>query len=356
MWRIVLANCLAALFICTQLQAKKMPTWGASKPLPLETPKESLKPGEFTWEERVATGGPILVVVSLEEQLAYAYRNGLLIGMSTISAGKKGHRTPTGVFTTTFKKIDHHSSKYNNAAMPYTQRFTTSGVALHAGVVPGYETSHGCVHLPSEYARLLYNASPMGMTIVVTDGKGKLQEAENPSFLSPVTAKGAIDTISSQRLGHDEEYRWQPEISPKGPVSIVISGADRRMIVMRDGKEIGRCKITLNNPADSLGTHLFVAQVSDPFQAHTPIDNTSETRKWLAVNIQQLEYQNDQKLDLLNGRRVSVPMAFSQKVIPIVTTGTTVLVTDAPILKKDQNVPFHLMPTESAEGKKDKKK
>jgi hypothetical protein len=350
------SGCILIILISISAMAKKMPTWGASKPLPLETPKDSLKPGEFTWEERVATEGPILVVVSLEEQIAYAYRNGLLIGMSTISAGKKGHRTPTGVFTTSFKKVEHHSSKYNNAAMPYTQRITNDGVALHAGVVPGYETSHGCVHLPSEFARLLYNSSPMGMTVVVTDGKGKLQDAEDPSFLSPVTEKGAIDTISTQRLGHNEEYRWQPELSPRGPVSIIISGADRRMIVMRDGKEIGRCKITLNVPVDSIGTHLFVAQLSDPFQSHMPIDTKAESRKWISVNIQQLEYQNDEKLDLLNGRRISVPLEFSKKVIPIVTTGTTVLVTYAPILKKDQNVPLDLMPSEAEEGKKDTRK
>lgn len=345
-------GCLLTFLLCYPALAKKMPAWGASRPLPLETPKENLKPGEFTWEDRIATKGPILVVISLDEQLAYAYRNGLLIGMSTVSAGKKGHRTPTGVFTTSFKKVDHHSSKYNNASMPYTQRFTNYGVALHAGVVPGYETSHGCVHLPSEYARRLYNASPMGMTIVVTDGKGKLEEVANSSFLTPVTTKGTIDTISSQRLTQNEEYRWKPEISPKGPVSIIISGADRRMIVMRDGKEIGRSRIALNKPGDSLGTHLFVAQIPDS-SASVPINSRADSRKWLSVNIRQLEYQNDQVIDLLNGRKVSVPLAFSQKVIPIITTGTTVLLTDAPILKKDLKAPLSLMPTVAAEGKKD---
>ena len=343
---------LFIILISIHAQAKKMPSWGASKPRPLQTPKEDLKPGEFTWEDRVATKGPILVVISLKEQFAYAYRNGLLIGLSTISAGKKGHTTPTGVFTTSFKKVDHHSSKYNNAAMPYTQRFTNYGVALHAGVVPGYETSHGCVHLPSEYARLLYNASPMGMTIVVTDGKSKLKEVANPSFLSPVSPKGAPDTISSKGLGQDEDYRWRPELSPKGPVSIIISGADRRMIVMRDGKEIGRCKITLTNPADSLGTHLFVAKLPDT-TANIPINSRADSRKWLSVNIEQLEYGNDETLDLLNGRRISVPLSFSQKVIPIVTTGTTVLLTDAPILKKSLKAPLSLVPTEAGEGKKD---
>jgi lipoprotein-anchoring transpeptidase ErfK/SrfK len=77
--------------------------------------------------------------------------------------------TPTGVFTTKLKDKDHHSSIYHNAAMPYTQRNTNDGVALHAGGVPGYPDLHGCVHLPSEYARLLFDAAPLGMTIVIAD-------------------------------------------------------------------------------------------------------------------------------------------------------------------------------------------
>jgi lipoprotein-anchoring transpeptidase ErfK/SrfK len=122
--------------------------WGAKQPLPFETSSDQLKPGEFTWAPDFSPHGPILVTVSLDEQRAYAYRNGVLIGTATVSSGKKGHETPTGVFHTLMKDANHRSKKYNNAAMPYTQKITQYGIALHAGGLPGYPSSHGCVHLP----------------------------------------------------------------------------------------------------------------------------------------------------------------------------------------------------------------
>ena len=79
------------------------PFWGAKAPVPFETPSSQLKKGEFTWEPNLAPAGPIVVLVSLDEQRAYTYRNGILIGTATVSTGKPGHETPTGVFVTTMK-------------------------------------------------------------------------------------------------------------------------------------------------------------------------------------------------------------------------------------------------------------
>ena len=83
-----------------------------------------LKPGEFLWHPEVAPDGPVVLVVSLDEQRAYVYRNGMAIGVSTISSGKTGKETPTGVFTILQKNKDHRSNLYNNAPMPYMQRLT----------------------------------------------------------------------------------------------------------------------------------------------------------------------------------------------------------------------------------------
>jgi hypothetical protein len=81
-----------------------------------------LKPGEYVWYPELSPQGPIVVVVSLPEQRAYVYRNGVIIGASTVSTGKKGHETPTGVFTILQKHEDHYSNLYANAPMPYMQR------------------------------------------------------------------------------------------------------------------------------------------------------------------------------------------------------------------------------------------
>ena len=123
----------------------------------MDTAPDHLKPGQFIWNPGVAPTGPIVVLVSIDEQRGYVYRNGIEIGVTTASTGKPGHETPTGVFTVLQKDKDHHSSIYHDAAMPYQERLTWGGVALHAGGLPGYPGSHGCIHLPSQLA-----ADPFG--------------------------------------------------------------------------------------------------------------------------------------------------------------------------------------------------
>lgn len=224
------------LGISAAAQAGATPFWGAKAPVAYETPTRQLKNGEFTWAPQLAPEGPVLVVVSLDEQRAYAYRNGVQIGASTISSGKKGHETPTGVFHTFLKDADHHSSIYHNAAMPYTQKITQGGVALHAGGIPGYPESHGCVHLPSEFARLLFGVSPMGMTVVIADKTTAPANVDHPPLLIPVTSAGSA--AKAQPLAASEDYRWEPEKSPTGPVSILLSGYDKRIIVLRNSNRL----------------------------------------------------------------------------------------------------------------------
>ena len=86
------------------------------------------------------------MVVSVTEQRAYVYRNGILIAATTVSTGRPGHVTPTGVFTVLQKQKEHRSTIYDGAPMPYMERLTWGGVALHAGGLPGYPESHGCIH------------------------------------------------------------------------------------------------------------------------------------------------------------------------------------------------------------------
>ncbi len=128
---------LLLLLILVAIPAWAVPFWGARESKPADTPPGALAPGEFVWNEAIAPEGPMVVIVSLTEQRAYAYRNGIAIGFTTTSTGKPGHATPTGIFTILQKDKDHHSSKYNDAAMPYQERLTWDGVALHAGGLPG---------------------------------------------------------------------------------------------------------------------------------------------------------------------------------------------------------------------------
>src|SRR3954471_983282 len=112
----------------------------------------ALKNGEFVWAPELAPDGPALAIVNLETQRLILFRNGVPIGASTISSGTKGHETPTGVFTILQKNKEHYSKTYNNAPMPNMQRLTWKGIALHAGKLPGYPASHGCIRLPHTFS------------------------------------------------------------------------------------------------------------------------------------------------------------------------------------------------------------
>ena len=129
----------------------------------------SLRPGEFVWQPELASSGEVEIVVSIPQQRAYVYRGGTLIGVTTVSTGRPGHSTPTGTFTILQKRREHYSNLYNNAPMPFMQRLTWGGVALHAGHIPGRPASHGCVRLPLEFARLLFGVTEMGGRVHVTN-------------------------------------------------------------------------------------------------------------------------------------------------------------------------------------------
>lgn len=139
-----------------------------------------MAPGEFEWAPGRAPAGSVLVVVSLPQQLVHVYRGGVRIGLSTVSTGKRGHDTPTGVFTVLQKKRMHRSNLYDDAPMPFMQRLTWDGVALHAGRLPGYPASHGCVRLPAAFAELLYTATDFDTVVVVADDASFGDEVVRP--------------------------------------------------------------------------------------------------------------------------------------------------------------------------------
>jgi hypothetical protein len=127
---------------------------------------KQLKPGQYLWRDSASTG-PSRVVIGLTDQLAFLYRGDDLVAVSTISSGKEGHDTPTGIFPILSKKTMHRSKKYENAPMPYTQFIDQYGIALHAGVIPGQPASHGCIRLPAKFAAKLFNVTRVGSTVLI---------------------------------------------------------------------------------------------------------------------------------------------------------------------------------------------
>jgi hypothetical protein len=207
----------------------------------------TLKPGDYVWHPELAPAGPVVVLVSLPDQLLYVYRNGVRIGRSTASTGKSGKSTPTGVFTILQKKVRHESSIYKGAQMPHMQRLTWTGVAMHAGNLPGYPASAGCVRLPVDFAANLYSVTTIGTTVIIADHNSAPKETVKPGLL-----------FSAKAGTTGREFKWTPEKAPKGPVSIIISGADRAAYVYRNGVEIGRSPgttLVITNLPVNAGTH-----------------------------------------------------------------------------------------------------
>jgi lipoprotein-anchoring transpeptidase ErfK/SrfK len=128
-----------------------------------------LDAGEFVWRPELAPTGNVEIVVSIPQQRAYIYRANTLIGVTTVSTGMAGHRTPTGRYPIMEKHRTHFSNLYNNAPMPFMQRLTMGGIALHAGVIPGYPASHGCVRLPLAMARNLFGVTQVRSVVHIVN-------------------------------------------------------------------------------------------------------------------------------------------------------------------------------------------
>jgi lipoprotein-anchoring transpeptidase ErfK/SrfK len=111
--------------------------------------------------------GPLLAVISLRKQRISVYGREGLITQSVVSTGQPGHPTPAGVFSVIQKQRFHRSNIYSAAPMPFMQRITWSGVALHAGVVPGYPASHGCIRLTPGFATELWGMTKVGARVVI---------------------------------------------------------------------------------------------------------------------------------------------------------------------------------------------
>jgi hypothetical protein len=315
------------------LLAAAVPFWGAKESRPADTTPEALKPGEWIWGGDNKKLGPMAVIVSLTEQLAYVYRNGLLIAVSTVSTGKPGHATPSGVFTVLQKDKDHHSSKYNDAPMPYAERLTWDGVALHAGGLPGFPESHGCVHLPTEFARLLFASSNLGMTVVISQQGSAPAALVHPGAASPINPSTGVES-GATALSDGETFRWQPDNAPAGPISMVMSTADARLLVFRNGIEIGRSRIAFADPGPAQGTHAYIA---------TAAEAPGTLPRWIRIGIPGHGEESGTPVTADDMKRVIVPAEFVALVLPLLEPGTVVLQTEQRVLPSTTGAKLQVM-------------
>jgi L,D-transpeptidase catalytic domain len=296
---------------------------------PVDGPIEQLKAGEYLWAPQIAPEGPVTMIISVNTQRGYVYRNGVPIGVTSVSTGKKGHETPTGIFTILQKDIDHRSSKYNNAPMPYMQRLTWDGVAIHAGNLPGYPASHGCVRMPYDFAKLLFGITKLGLTVVITD---------DPLVPEVVTAPAMFDQTDTEEKTNKEKYEWHPEKSLNGPLSIVVSGRDRKIIVLRNGIQIGESDIQIDGSISE--TLAFTLRGQDAAGFH-----------WLRLPLPGQELDAANEMTQEERMRGHIPEQFRAALAAILTPGATLLVTRETLKSKGTGKRLTVMASDQDTGK-----
>jgi len=165
-----------------------------------------------------ADGRSLQILVSKSDQSLALYENGEIIATSKVSTGKAGHETPSGIFSILEKRKYHESNIYSAAPMPFMQRLTWSGIALHEGKVPNYPASHGCVRLPSKFAKSLFGDTRTGVHVIITDRPVSLRFVQHPALFSP-----RDDADDGKLLLSDVELRPASFDAALGAVEVAVN-------------------------------------------------------------------------------------------------------------------------------------
>jgi hypothetical protein len=259
------------------------------------------------------------VVCSIDDQMLYVYRNGIQIARSTVSTGRKGKRTPTGVFTVLQRKIDHESNIYKGAKMPYMQRLTWSGIAMHAGKLPGYPASAGCIRMPYEFSKRIYGEMKSGSTVVITQKRSIPSKSASPA---DILMEGTTLSLT-QRATPKGKVMWNPKSSPHGPISILLSYGDQTIYVWRNGILIGQSPVGFNSKDQALpeGVFLMLEGKEKPLAKYPGID----IHPWSILSLESGSVKGD--IIAYMRDNFSLPTNFRAAVNQELTPGTIFLAT-----------------------------
>jgi hypothetical protein len=255
------------------------------------TPRHKTKPQvRAVKHEQPVPQGPLHIIVSTAKQRVTVYANGTLVGRAPVSTGMPDHPTPMGIFTVISKSRWHVSNIYSGAPMPYMQRITWSGIALHAGKLPGYPASHGCIRLPEHFATRLWALSKIGARVIIARDEVAPVAIAHPRLPVPKkpenkpadalvaaapAAAGKIELVASVETankvgdGINEISAIKPaspenivQVIPpqrQGPVQVFVSRKQGKVFVRQDFKPIFEAPVTIAEPDRPLGTHVFTA-------------------------------------------------------------------------------------------------
>src|SRR3984957_2718290 len=243
-----------------------------------------------------APKGPLQIIISIADKRVSLFDNGALIARSSVSTGTEGHPTPLGVFSVISKQRWHRSNIYSAASMPYMQRITWSGIALHAGVVPGHPASHGCIRLKNDFAIRLWHLTKRGTRVIIAHDDVQPVEITNPHLFKPKAVSGSPEfqpaTVAgpstSGSLVSDAETPEATSLQVPGsvpagratkkivPISVFVSRKFSQLFVRQGFTPLFDVPVKIKNPEEPLGTHVFTAM---EFQ------NEGASIRWTVVSI-----------------------------------------------------------------------
>ena len=183
-----------AFFLAILLAAS--PSFGAptiDKGTQLSPETADLRPNQYTWNPDASPTGAVGIIVDLTRQTIHVYRDGKQIGRAAVSTGIQSHPTAAGTYTILTKNVEYHSEKYHEASMPFMERLTWDGMAIHGGNNPGKPSSHGCIHVPLDFAEKLYAVTEKGGTVLISDLQEAPGDTVNPGLLPQQTPEPAPD-------------------------------------------------------------------------------------------------------------------------------------------------------------------
>jgi hypothetical protein len=220
--------------------------------------------------------GPLQIIISIADQRVSLFDNGALIARSSVSTGTQGHPTPLGVFSVISKQRWHRSNIYSAAPMPYMQRITWSGIALHAGVVPGHPASHGCIRLKNDFAIRLWHLTKRGTRVIIAHDDVQPVEITNPHLFQPKAVSGSPEfqaatvagknTLVSKAETPEATSLQVPSSVPAGgapkkmvPISVFVSRKLSKLFVRQGFSPLFDAAVKIENPKEPLGTHVYTA-------------------------------------------------------------------------------------------------
>ena len=219
--------------------------------------------------------GPITIVVSTDRQHLTIYDGDKAVSDTVVSTGRADHPTPYGVFSVIEKQVFHRSTLYDDAPMPYMQRLTWSGVALHEGHVTGRPASHGCIRLPAAYAKDLYRFTKRGVRVVIsredvkpiplTDFASVFQAPPRRYVMGEAVeaarTPGEIEGPNNS-VGH-YQVKTKVDLAAKMPISVLVNRKAGKLYVRRNFRPLFEVPIEIDHPNRPIGAHMFVAQAAE---------------------------------------------------------------------------------------------